>query len=231
MKKRGGGGGSGGPDSPSFMDSPEANGDTPATIKSEIGIGRLSTSGGGGGGSRPLAPGQVSIPRDQWEGVCRRLKEMEMTISNLRVGMEKADETGHIPISALESTTAAASGAGSGSGSGSRDSQSKNSSSPDREGIHAANALGEGTVHLGSRSVLAYILNNKSGSDQFHALLEGGILPKLGLDNESATYPFVDLWSSDMSSFDTRALCSALPGDRQCKELVGLGISCNMSYR
>ena len=140
-----------------------------------------------------------------------------MTISNLRVGMEKADEIGHIPISAFETA-----GSGLGGGVGGSGIASKNSSSPDREGIHAANTLGEGTVHLGSRSVLAYILNNKSGSDQLQALLEGGILPKLGLDNESATYPFVDLWSSDMSSFDTRALCSALPGDKQCKELVSL---------
>ncbi|KAF4962838.1 hypothetical protein F66182_18158, partial [Fusarium sp. NRRL 66182] len=73
--------------------------------------------------------------------------------------------------------------------------------SPEREGIHTTHTYGEGTVHLGSRSVLAYILN-KSGSLQAQALLEGGILPKLGLDNETATYPFVDLWSSDTSAFD-----------------------------
>ncbi|KAE8154236.1 hypothetical protein BDV25DRAFT_121771 [Aspergillus avenaceus] len=154
----------------------------------------------------PMAPGgRVSIAREEWENVRSKLKEMEQTISHLRVGLEKNDEGQN---STFETGSVQ---------SGEASSRSKGPS-PEREGIHAANTLGEGTVHLGSRSVLAYILNNKSGSDQLQALLEGGILPKLGLDNESATYPFVDLWSSDMSSFDISAVCSALPSDQQCKE-------------
>ncbi|CAI7574876.1 unnamed protein product [Penicillium pancosmium] len=149
--------------------------------------------------------GRVSIAREEWDNVRNRLREMESTISSLRVGLERAEDgpaTG-IDSGSVESVDAS--------------SRSKGAS-PDREGIHAANTLGQGTVHLGSRSVLAYILNNKSGSDQLQALLEGGILPKLGLDNESATYPFVDLWSSDMSTFDISAVCSALPTDQQCRE-------------
>ncbi|KAJ5908614.1 hypothetical protein N7495_001296 [Penicillium taxi] len=152
-----------------------------------------------------ITPGaRVSIARDEWDNVRNRLREMESTISSLRMGLERAEET----PAALDSGSVQ---------SGDASSRSKNAS-PEREGIHAANTLGQGTVHLGSRSVLAYILNNKSGSDQLQALLEGGILPKLGLDNESATYPFVDLWSTDMSSFDISAVCSALPIDQQCRE-------------
>lgn len=219
--------------SPAFVDSPAASGgpgaagstpvmpeqfslggsdDRAAQMRSEIPPGRHNVLAGPPGGG--LGPGRVSILREEWENVCKRLKDMEKTLSNLRVGMEKADETGQIPTSATET--------GSVHSAGDTSNRSKVDSSPDREGIHAANTLGEGTVHLGSRSVLAYILNNKSGSDQLQALLEGGILPKLGLDNESATYPFVDLWSSDMSSFDVRAVCSALPSDQQCKEFVCL---------
>ncbi|KAA8642961.1 hypothetical protein EYZ11_001092 [Aspergillus tanneri] len=149
--------------------------------------------------------GRISVAREEWDNVRTRLKEMERTISNLRVGLEKAEEA---QASTMETSSVQ---------SGDPSNRSK-AASPEREGIHAANTLGEGTVHLGSRSVLAYILNNKSGSDQLQALLEGGILPKLGLDNESATYPFVDLWSSDMSTFDISAVCSALPSDQQCKE-------------
>lgn len=161
----------------------------------------------------PIAPrtnstsidGRVSIARDEWDNVRNRLREMESTISSLRMGLERAEEN---PAVTLDSGSVQSTDAGS---------RSKGAS-PEREGIHAANTLGQGTVHLGSRSVLAYILNNKSGSDQLQALLEGGILPKLGLDNESATYPFVDLWSSDMSTFDISAVCSALPTDQQCRE-------------
>ncbi|KAJ5702633.1 hypothetical protein N7488_010181 [Penicillium malachiteum] len=149
--------------------------------------------------------GRVSIARDEWDNVRNRLREMESTISTLRMGLERAEEG---PAVTLESGSVQSGDVGS---------RSKGNS-PEREGIHAANTLGQGTIHLGSRSVLAYILNNKTGNDQLSALLEGGILPKLGLDNESATYPFVDLWSSDMSTFDISAVCSALPADDQCRE-------------
>lgn len=85
-------------------------------------------------------------------------------------------------------------------------------------GVYAPNEFGGGTVHLGSRSVLAYILANPSLSrDAAATLAEGGILPKLGLDNESATYPFVDLWSSDPATFDVDAVCAALPEDEFCR--------------
>lgn len=151
------------------------------------------------------AGGRVSIAREEWDNVRNRLREMESTISSLRMGLERAEE---------DSTVKLDSGGMQRADAGSR----SKGASPDQEGIHATNTLGQGTVHLGSRSVLAYILNNKPGSDQLHALLEGGILPKLGLDNESATYPFVDLWSSDMSTFDISAVCSALPTDQQCRE-------------
>lgn len=158
--------------------------------------------------SRPVPPAggaRVSIAREEWDNVRNRLREMESTISSLRVGLEKAEDglTNSMDTGSVQS--------------GDAGSRSK-AASPEREGIHAANTLGKGTVHLGSRSVLAYILNNQSGSDQLQALLEGGILPKLGLDNESATYPFVDLWSTDMSTFDITAVCSALPTDQQCRE-------------
>lgn len=149
----------------------------------------------------------VSVAREEWDNVRDKLKDMESTIYNLRMRLDKVDN-----------------GQGSGLETGSvqtADASSRSKgASPEREGIHATNTLGEGTVHLGSRSVLAYILNSKSSPDQTQALLEGGILPKLGLDNESATYPFVDLWSSDMSSFDVSAVCSALPNDQQCKMFV-----------
>lgn len=161
--------------------------------------------------NRPSALGSasgVSVARDEWDNMRDKLKDMESTIFNLRMRLDKVED-GQEPVS--ESGSAQA---------GDASTRSKDASSPEREGIHATNTLGEGTVHLGSRSVLAYILNNRSGSDQVQALLEGGILPKLGLDNESATYPFVDLWSSDMSSFDVNTVCSALPSDQQCKQSV-----------
>ncbi|KAL6232085.1 hypothetical protein BDW75DRAFT_27970 [Aspergillus navahoensis] len=169
---------------------------------------RLKQEPGISSQTRPVSGGRVSIAREDWDNVRNKLKEMEQTLANMRAGLEKANEEGVGASSALETGSVQSADA----------SNRSKGASPEREGILAPNTLGEGTVHLGSRSVLAYILNNKSGSDQLQALLEGGILPKLGLDNESATYPFVDLWSSEMSTFDISAVCCALPTDQQCKE-------------
>lgn len=155
---------------------------------------------------RTTSTSRVTISREEWENVCNKLKEMESTISSLRMGLEQVDE-------------GRPSGATTGRVRSMEPPQQSESASEEREGIHAANTFGEGTVHLGSRSVLAYILN-KSDSAQAQALLEGGILPKLGLDNETATYPFVDLWSSDTSMFDVTAVCGALPNDQQIRESV-----------
>jgi hypothetical protein len=94
----------------------------------------------------------------------------------------------------------------------------------ERDGIYApSNQMG--TMHLGSRSVLAYFMGlnrSKSTQEAAKSLLEENILPKLGLDNESVTYPFVDLWSTDNSIQDISGLCKALPNDQLCKEYVDL---------
>lgn len=90
----------------------------------------------------------------------------------------------------------------------------------EREGIHAQSGQ-MATVHLGSRSVLAYMMGlhgSRSGRDAAKTLLEENILPKLGLDNETATFPFVDLWSTEASSFDVQGLVKALPDDSHCRE-------------
>ncbi|EDN02574.1 conserved hypothetical protein [Histoplasma mississippiense (nom. inval.)] len=154
----------------------------------------------------PSATGKVMIPKEEWDTVCAKLKEMENMISALRMGLEQTESGQAVPSTIPSASSASRSG----------------DNFPDREGIHASNELGNGTVHLGSRSVLAYLLG-RSGSSQeaSQALLEGGILPKLGLDNESATYPFVDLWSTDTSTFDLGAVCAVLPDDDQCKMFIG----------
>ncbi|KAL1959395.1 hypothetical protein VTO42DRAFT_2198 [Malbranchea cinnamomea] len=144
--------------------------------------------------------GRISLSREEWNDVCSKLKDMERLVSSLRSGMERADPTHRVSPEMGQGRS--------------------EEGIPEREGIHAANELGEGTTYLGARSVLAYLLD-KSGSSQetAQALLEGGILPKLGLDNESATYPFVDLWSTGNSAFDVGTVISALPDDEQCWKL------------
>ncbi|PGH02862.1 hypothetical protein AJ79_07518 [Helicocarpus griseus UAMH5409] len=192
---------------------------TAAAVGAGIGAGTAGTGAGGGGDvagnvqmsptelqiAQPGAAGKISIPKEEWENVCAKLKDMETMITSLRTGLEQA-ESGHVAPSTIPSATTAGRSA---------------DIFPEREGIHASNELGNGTVHLGSRSVLAYLLGRSGASqEESQALLEGGILPKLGLDNETATYPFVDLWSTDISNFDISAVCAVLPDDDQCRMFI-----------
>ena len=78
-------------------------------------------------------------------------------------------------------------------------------------------------MHLGSRSVLAYMMGlgrTKSTQEAAQTLLETDILPKLGLDNETATYPFIDLWSTNASAYDVSGLLKTLPDDDHCRKYV-----------
>jgi hypothetical protein len=61
---------------------------------------------------------------------------------------------------------------------------------------------------------------NEQEKQQLSEFLGKSVLPLFGLDNESATYPFVDLWGLPHGSF-TRAqeLAKALPNDTQMLHL------------
>jgi len=138
----------------------------------------------------------ITVPKEQWERLNKELVQLRAA------AREDHDDGG--------STTAEEQSA---SGRASR------SDEGDGEGVHApSNQMG--TMHLGSRSVLAYMIGNrtKSTQDTARSLLEENILPNLGLDNETTTYPFVDLWSTDSSMQDVSSLVKALPEDSLCRE-------------
>ena len=140
----------------------------------------------------------VSIPKEQWEKMNQDLLNMQETINELRSGVDDA---------VVDEKPGAISTATKGDDS-------------EREGIHAPSG-NLGTMHLGSQSVLAYMIGlgrTKSSREAARTLLEEDILPKLGLDNETSTYPFVDLWSTDASAWDVSALCRTLPDDAHCRE-------------
>ncbi len=141
----------------------------------------------------------VTVPREQWERMNRELQRLRTQVKS-----ESLSPGG--PHTETDDPNAA--------GTHSR------SDEAEREGIHApSNQMG--TMHLGSRSVLAYMMalgRSQTTQDTARSLLEENILPKLGLDNESATYPFVDLWSTASSMQDVSGLCKAIPDDELCRE-------------
>jgi hypothetical protein len=87
------------------------------------------------------------------------------------------------------------------------------------EGVYGSNVMKTGAVHLGSRSALVDILDKSQRSeDTARALPQDDLLAELALGNESAAYPFVDLWSSDPYTFNIAGVCAVLPDDAQCLE-------------
>lgn len=86
------------------------------------------------------------------------------------------------------------------------------------EGVYGSNVLKTGAVHFGSRSALVDILDKSKGSDDTaQALPQEDLLADLALGNESAAYPFVDLWSSDPYTFNIAGVCAMLPDDQKCQ--------------
>lgn len=143
----------------------------------------------------------VTVPREQWERLNRELQRLRESIKSESLSPEER----HTELDDANPT-----------------STRSRSDEAEREGIHApSNQMG--TMHLGSRSVLAYMMalgRSQTTQDTARSLLEENILPKLGLDNESATYPFVDLWSTASSMQDVSGLCKAIPDDELCRECV-----------
>ncbi|RVX66451.1 hypothetical protein B0A52_09681 [Exophiala mesophila] len=140
----------------------------------------------------------VSVPREHWDRINKELEE-------LRAGAQLAQHSPARSHHPAEDNAVA---------------EPHSRDETDRDGIHApSNQMG--LMHLGSRSVLAYMMGlgrSQSTKDTARTLLEENILPKLGLDNESATYPFVDLWSTESSMQDVAGLCKAIPDDDLCNE-------------
>lgn len=134
----------------------------------------------------------VTVPKEQWERVNKELQA-------LKAKMASGSQAGH---------------------DGEGDNDPVPQPEQEGEGYHAASNQ-MGTMHLGSRSVLAYMMGlgrDQSTHDSALSLLNDNILPKLGLDNDSVTYPFVDLWSTDNSMKDIDGLCSAIPADELCRQ-------------
>jgi hypothetical protein len=77
--------------------------------------------------------------------------------------------------------------------------------------------LGE-NVYLGGNSVPAMVVAmGKSGGAHVQELLGKSVLPVFGLDNNTATYPFVDLWGLPHGSIvRIEQLCALLPSQSDC---------------
>ena len=87
------------------------------------------------------------------------------------------------------------------------------------EDVHTHDYLTGEMVYLGANSVPAMVVALGSGCNEtmIRDLLSKSVLPLFGLDNQSATYPFVDLWGLPHgSSSRINELCKLVPADADC---------------
>jgi hypothetical protein len=89
------------------------------------------------------------------------------------------------------------------------------------QGLHTRNDVTGQTIHVGPSSVPALVMAMGRGDTQWPGVQDllgkRSMLPIFGLDNESATYPFVDLWGLPHASLPrANELANALPNDSEC---------------
>lgn len=148
------------------------------------------------------------------EEIGERLSSIEQSIQELR------NDLAYIPANNSFPAVAA--------GRSSRDPTLRDSSSevPERNapGMHPSNQITGEAIHLGHHSVPAMVvaLGSEQKEDIIQDLIGKSILPYFGLDNESVTYPFVDLWGLPHASYPRiSALCKLIPSDADCLQYFG----------
>ncbi|PYI05088.1 fungal-specific transcription factor [Aspergillus sclerotiicarbonarius CBS 121057] len=144
----------------------------------------------------------VTLSQEEWDEINSKMQTMEQILASLGSlfhthGARKAADPRSEP------------------------SHTEEDASPASEGIYGPTTLKTGSVHIGSRSALVDILDkSKVSEDTAQALPKEDLLTELALGNESAAYPFVDLWSSDPYTFNIAGVCNVLPDDEQCRKLL-----------
>lgn len=167
-----------------------------------------------GNGVISYGDGTVTLSRDEWDKMCSKLTVVEKALADLRSSMDlPSNGSSFVPSEQFSPT-------------GTHIPPSKSVPLMDEkarhfsmEGIHTRNELTGETIHIGGASVPALVLAlGRGGNDRpgVQELLGKSILPIFGLDNESATYPFVDLWSLPHGSLvKITELVKTLPNDSQ----------------
>lgn len=153
------------------------------------------------------------IAQDDWDRLCSKLSVMERSFTELKDDLRRVSGRRHSVDDG---------------DSGSPLPVKEESSEPDGPRYVRAMEINEQShltgerVHLGGGSVPALVLALRKLNSSTPAVNEAlglSVLPLFGLENETATYPFVDLWGQPRGTYDRiTELCKALPSDSECLE-------------
>ncbi|KAF2268405.1 hypothetical protein CC78DRAFT_367226 [Lojkania enalia] len=161
--------------------------------------------------------GTVTLPREDWDRICAKLQTAEKSLAELKNSISSVSEvppanassSGFSPATAGDTPLAA---------TAPMDSETSHVRT---QGIHTRNEFTGQTIHVGPSSVPALVMALGRGDTQWPGIQDllgkKNMLPIFGLDNESATYPFVDLWGLPHGSIArANELANAFPSDSEC---------------
>ncbi|OCK96448.1 uncharacterized protein K441DRAFT_551901 [Cenococcum geophilum 1.58] len=186
----------------------------PPAKRASLGVGH--NGGDFSNGMVHIHGGTVTLPREDWDRICAKLQSAEKSLADLKNSITTVSEVspnapsnGYSPATATNTPLAAAAPL---------DNEQRHVRI---QGIHTKNDLTGQTIHLGPSSVPALVMALGRGDTQWPGIQDllgkKSILPVFGLDNESATYPFVDLWGLPHGSISRAVeLSNALPNDSEC---------------
>ncbi|KAK4545157.1 hypothetical protein LTR36_003708 [Oleoguttula mirabilis] len=167
--------------------------------------------------------GFVTLGRGEFDMLCSKLNGLEESIADLRRELSRNSSE---RLTQHERDASAGAHILGGAPAVGSEGRPRRPTHTDVHGIHTRNDAGE-IVHFGGNSIPAMLYGLGQGQGQNQAerlqlqeLMGKSVLPLFGLDNESATYPFVDLWGLPHgSSQRAQELAKALPNDQQMLQL------------
>lgn len=157
------------------------------------------------------------IEKDDWDRFCSKLSNIERNLADLRQDLRRV--------------VTGASGSAATDDDGSTQHVKQERIVGDAAGptyirameINEQDRLTGENIHLGGASVPALVMALGKGGKQRRAIADmfnQDLLPIFGLDNETATYPFISLWGHQGAQARVNELCKALPNDAEALEYV-----------
>lgn len=161
----------------------------------------------------------MTISHADFDRLCSKLDSVETALEDLRREIRSNGNSSTLRTPLL-SGASSPTRIGSGRAEQARYNSAYHTRNTSIQGIHTKNDLTGQTVHLGGSSVPALVMalgQGPAGRASVQEILSKSILPIFGLDNETATYPFVDLWGLAHASLErAEQLAKAIPDDMQC---------------
>ncbi|KAL2802493.1 hypothetical protein BJX63DRAFT_107822 [Aspergillus granulosus] len=143
----------------------------------------------------------VSISHMEWKEINTKLRDMEHVISSLKSLLRAHSTRSRKPTDPHPDAL----------------NVGRRPSPPVEESRSGSTTLRTGSVHIGSRSAFVDILDKSNNSSDPP---REDLITEIAMGNETASYPFVDLWSSDPFTFNIGRVCEVLPPDDQCLKLL-----------